>query len=218
MEEIKTPVGAEHPGEPEKNDKKELTTEELQKLLDDTKKESIQRKEKLRAISDEKSELEKKLKEYEDIKKAEEERKLKEKEDYKNLVELKNKELEKIQSEFDPLKKELEDLRKLKVDIETKEKARRETLLENVKAISEKAKNESMLSIAEALPTDRLEIYLKQISEQKEKTPVFSGKPSIKSKPEGEVKNAKDYTVTELQDIYKSDKARYDEIMNERRK
>jgi hypothetical protein len=95
IEDIKVPEGAKLAGEPEK---KELNTEELQRLLDDTKKESIQRKEKLREIANEKSELEKKLKDFEDAKKLEEETKLKEKEDYKNLVDLKVKELESVKS------------------------------------------------------------------------------------------------------------------------
>jgi hypothetical protein len=111
----------------------------------------------------------------------------------------------------------LEDLRKLKIDVEAKEKNHRETLLSDIKIISEKLKDESMLSIAEALPTDHLEIYLKQFT-QKEKVPVFSGKPSLKSKPEGEVKPAKEYSIDELQAIYKADQNRYNEIMNERRK
>jgi len=108
--------------------------------LDETIKESIDRKNKIKEITTEKSELEAKLKSYEEMINKEKETKLKEKEDYKALIELKEQEINKLKMDYEPISSELAQLRELKSQVEAKEKAKRESLLNEIKTLSETLK------------------------------------------------------------------------------
>ena len=193
------------------------TNKNYETLYELVKKESIERKEQLKALAAEKSELESKLKTFEDMSKQEQEQKLKEKEDYKALLELKEQEINKYKNEFEPVSRELEELRALKTQVEQKEQTRRENLLNEIKAVSEKIKNDSYLTIAAALTdNDKLELFLKAISPAGEKKiPVYNSKLGVSPKPAGEAFNPD--SLLDLQKLYKEDREKYNQIITARR-
>jgi len=162
--------------------------------------ESVNKKNKVNELLQEKVELENKLKNYEE---------------YKTLIEQKEEEINKLRNEFEPVSKEVEQLRALKADIEQKEKIRHENLINEIKTISEHQKNDSYLVIAEALPdNDKLELFLKSISSAEEKIPVYSSKPGPSPKPVGEAINPS--SISDLQRLYNEDRERYNELVGTR--
>ena len=164
--------------------------------------ESVERKNKVNELLQERSELENKLKSYEE---------------YKTLIEQKEHEINKLRNEFEPVNKEVEQLRELKADIEQKEKTRHENLINEIKNISTNHKNDSYLVIAEALPdNEKLELFLKSISSAEEKKiPVYSSKPGASPKPVGEAINPN--SIIDLQRLYNEDRERYNVLIESRK-
>ena len=171
-------------------------------LYEEVKKESIARKEKLKEITSEKSLLEEKIKEYDDMIKKENEQK--------------EQEINKLRNEFEPISKEVEQLRALKADLEQREKTRRENLINEIKTISQNLKDDSYLTIAEALPdSDKLELFLRSISQGREKIPVYNSKLGGSPKPAGEAINPD--SLLDLQKLYKEDRTKYNELVATKR-
>ena len=184
-------------------------------VFEAVKRESIDRKNKINEMKAERSELEAKLKSYEDMINKEKEAKLKEKEDYKALIELKEQEINKLKVDYEPTINELAQLRELKSQVEAKEKAKRESLLSGIKTLSETLKNDSYLTIAEALPdNEKLELYLKSISQvEKKNVPIYDSKP-VRT-PVGETFDVN--SIEGLQELYKKDPIKYKEIINSKK-
>jgi len=185
-------------------------------VFEAVKRESIDRKNKINEMKAERSELEAKLKSYEDMINKEKEAKLKEKEDYKALIELKEQEINKLKVDYEPTINELAQLRELKSQVEAREKAKRESLLSEIKTLSETLKNDSYLTIADALPdNEKLELYLKSISQvEKKNVPIYDAKP-VRT-PVGETFDVNSFEG--LQELYKKDPIKYKEIINQRKK
>ena len=195
---------------------------DYKRLFEETKEETLERKEKIKVLNTEKAELEARLKALEDAAKQAQEQKLKQNEDYKGIIELKDKELNDLKSQYEPTVKELETLRELKNQVETREKTKRGNLLNAVKSVSEKQKNNSFIAIAEALPNDKLELYLRSISiqrqvpqQEKQALPVYSNRPSPSPRPAGEAINS--MSIFEQQKLYEKDNGKYQQFINQRK-
>ena len=198
-------------------DKQELGLEDYKRLYSETKKESIQRKERIKESTAQIEELENKLKNYEATDAKKQENKLKEKENYKKLAELRELQLKKVKSGYAVIANELKPLKEFKNQQETIEKTKRENLINEIKNISETSKNDSYLAIAEALPdNNKIELFLKSISQEREKFPVFNSKTGASPKPGGEAINPD--SIVEMQKLYENDKDAYNKIINSKRK
>jgi hypothetical protein len=187
-------------------------------LFEDVKKESIIRKEKIKEILNEKTELETRLKSFDDMVQKEKENKLKENEDYKSLLELKEKQIAKLKLGYQPIGKELKELRGLKNKIEVEKKTRRENLLNEIKTISQNNKNESYFAIAEALPdNEKLELFLNSISQvEKKSVPVYNVKQVASPRPAGEAIKAN--SILDMQRLFKENPAKYQEFINNKKR
>jgi hypothetical protein len=198
---------------------KDYNNLDFKNLYEEVKKESIIRKEKIKEISNEKLELETRLKSFEDMVQKEKEKKLKENEDYKALIELKEKQIAKLKLGYQPIGKELKELRGLKHKIEIDKKTKRETLLNEIKTISENNKNENYLAIAEALQdNDKIELFLKSISTvvEKKTVPVYDVKPVASPRPAGEAINAN--SILDIQRLFKENPVKYQEFINSKKR
>jgi len=193
-------------------------TKDYEALYEMVKKESIERKEQLKNLSAEKTELEAKIKGFEELSKQQQEQKLKEKEDYKSLLDIKEQEINKFKNHFESSSKELEQLRALKTQVDAKEQSHRESLLNEIKTISEKQKNDSYLTIAAALQdNEKLELFLRSISPAGEKIPVYNAKIGASPKPAGSASSYNVNDLADLQRLYIEDKDKYTEIINQKK-
>ena len=190
------------------------------KLKDEAEKKKV-KQEKFNALQQEKAELEKERNTYKETIQQLQEAKLKENEDYKSLNELKEQELAKLKSEYEPKDKELEKLRALKAKVLLKAKAKRDGLLNEIRAISKEQQNAEYINVARTIKSNTaLATYLKQISQQgtkqtKETIPTFNGKPSINTKLAGEVTNPK--SLSEWETLYKTNKGLYNQLLNNKK-
>lgn len=215
-EDVKVPEGT----SPEGQDlQKEL--EVVRAKLNETTKESISRKEKIK-------ELETKTKEFETLinnikaEKTNEDTKPNPTDAIQNILQLKEKELiesklelEKIKQEYINTKNEAESKSKTLQEYESKLKEIEETqtkkktsLLAEIKTLAEARNNNSIIEVAEAITSiDGLEKYYKQLSE-KEDIIMHKSKPSLQKN-----NNVSANSVSELQKLYQSDQTAYKEAL-----
>ena len=156
-------------------------------LYKKVKQESITRREKLKRADFDRYELETKLKEQED---------------YKSL--------------YESTLQEVEELKEYKTKTEQRQQTKRENLLNEIKSISETQREKSFVEIADSIQdNDKLELYLKSISQVNRKTlPVDNRKiPMVKPSL---YENVDSKDINAMQRLYREDNLKYREYKQNR--
>ena len=92
----------------------------------------------------------------------------------------------------------------------------RESLLKDIKTISDELKDDSCLAIAEALPNnEKLELFLKAVSRWGKKLPLYDGRVQS-PKPVSEVYDPS--SITDMQRLYREDKDLYFQVTQKAKK